>query len=325
MKVKLAAIIRIAISLALLALLLYFMRGNYDDILTELKQTNLLIFFIAFLLYCATVIFVTFRLEILLVGENIKMPILKLIELNYIGYFFNNIMPSAVGGDIVKAYYTGLLTKEKAKSYVSIFMDRIIGVFSFALIGLVALLFCRNNITSPSIKKSVLIFAGLCVLFALISLNAKIGKFVLKIFSKVRFMNIGDKLSKAYKLLYNYRNKKEVLLKAFFMSVAIQILYFIVIYALFKAVNIGISFNLVLLIMPIVSIISMLPSIGGLGIREGAFVALFGPLVGSERAFGISILLLAILFLTSIIGGIIYLSSPQFRGVKIKINNSRIT
>ena len=62
----------------------------------------------------------------------------------------------------------------------------------------------------------------------------------------------------------------------------------------------------------------MLPSIGGLGLREGAIVAFFGSMVGNEKAFGISILLLATLFLISVIGGIIYLISPQFRSVKIK-------
>jgi len=65
--------------------------------------------------------------------------------------------------------------------------------------------------------------------------------------------------------------------------------------------------------MPIISAMSLIPSINGLGIREGATVLLFAPLIGKENAFAISILLLAALFIVSIIGGIVYLASPQFK------------
>ncbi len=318
MKVKLGLALRFFISILLLGLLLWFMRGKYNMILAELRCTNLLLFFSAFLLFCANIIFVTLRLETILIGENIRMPFVRLMELNYIGYFFNNFMPSAVGGDIIKAYYTGLITNQKAKSYISIFMDRLTGLFSFAFIAFIAILFSWNRVANPAIKKSVLTFVTLCVFVAIISLNVKIAKVISKILSKISFMNIGDKLMKIYSILHNYRNKKALLFKTFIISLIAQVSYFTVVYILFKSVNLGISFKSILLVMPIVSVICMLPSIGGLGLREGAIVALFSPMVGSGKAFGVSVLLLAILFLISTVGGIIYLSSPQFRGVKIK-------
>jgi hypothetical protein len=69
----------------------------------------------------------------------------------------------------------------------------------------------------------------------------------------------------------------------------------------------------ILLRMPLISMISLLPSINGLGVREGSTVLFFGPLIGKENAFVVSILWLFTLFLTSIAGGIIYGLSPQFR------------
>ena len=65
--------------------------------------------------------------------------------------------------------------------------------------------------------------------------------------------------------------------------------------------------------MPIVSMMSLLPSINGLGLREGSTVVLFGPIIGQDRAFAMSILWLLVLLLTSVIGGIIYAVSPQFK------------
>jgi len=134
-------------------------------------------------------------------------------------------------------------------------------------------------------------------------------------------MNIGHKLTELYQLMHNYRNKRALLIRAILISVIGQALYFIVVYILFKSVGLKVPFRAIFLVMPIVSVVSMLPSIGGLGLREGAIVFFFAPIVGTERAFGVSILLLAILFLISIIGGIIYISSPQFRSIKIRENN----
>ncbi|MBI4974780.1 MAG: hypothetical protein HZC19_03130 [Candidatus Omnitrophica bacterium] len=43
----------------------------------------------------------------------------------------------------------------------------------------------------------------------------------------------------------------------------------------------------------------------------------FGPIIGKENAFAVSILWLLVLFVTSIIGGVIYGLSPQFK-IKFK-------
>ena len=51
----------------------------------------------------------------------------------------------------------------------------------------------------------------------------------------------------------------------------------------------------------------MLPSIGGLGVREGAFVAFFAALAGRDTAFAVSLLLLSGLLVVSFLGGLVYL------------------
>jgi len=56
-----------------------------------------------------------------------------------------------------------------------------------------------------------------------------------------------------------------------------------------------------------VTFISMIPSIGGLGVREGAIVAFFSVLVGKETAFAGSLLLMFGYFFASFVGGVIFL------------------
>ena len=71
------------------------------------------------------------------------------------------------------------------------------------------------------------------------------------------------------------------------------------------------SLKIILLFMPLVSVVSMLPSINGLGIREGAIYFLFSPYVGQENAFALSLLWLFMLFLISLIGAITYIIFTQ--------------
>ena len=282
-------------------------------ILNELKHTDIALFVAAFLLYKVNIALTTVRLDMLLKGEKIVMPFIKLLELTYIGFFFNNFMPSAIGGDIVKAYYTGQITKQKAQSYVSVFMDRLTGLFSFAGIGLIALIVNWNVVSEPAVKKSVIAFVAICFFIIFIALNRPMAKFINSILSKVRIRNIGAQLMKIYNMLHSYNDKKSVLFKTIMISLVSQVVYFSVIYILFCAMGLNVSYKYVFLTMPIVCVISLLPSLGGLGLREGAMVAFFGAVVGRESAFGVSVLLLGILFLISLIGGIIYAMSPQFR------------
>ena len=55
------------------------------------------------------------------------------------------------------------------------------------------------------------------------------------------------------------------------------------------------------LIIPVVQLLSMLPSLNGLGIREGATVYFLAPYIGKEYAVALGILQLASLFLVSFI------------------------
>lgn len=318
MKHRLSLFIKIFISVLLLGLLFYFMRGEYGKILQELKQTNLWLYAAAIIVYAGNISTTTVRLKILLKAEGIKMPFLQLQELTMIGFFFNNFMPSSIGGDIIKAYYTGEVTNQKAKSYVSVFMDRLTGLFSFAGVGFIALIVGWNAVKEPIIRQSVLIFVLLCCVVAIVALNPTMAKLVSRILSKIHIAKIGEKLLKIYNMLHNYRNRQKILINTIMISTVSQALYFYIIYILFKALNTDISLKVVFLLMPIVCVITLLPSLGGLGLREGAIVALFAAFAGKEKAFGVSVLLLSILFLISLLGGIIYISSPQFRSIKIK-------
>ncbi|MFC1576698.1 lysylphosphatidylglycerol synthase domain-containing protein, partial [Candidatus Omnitrophota bacterium] len=195
---------------------------------------------------------------------------------------------------------------------VSIFMDRFIGLFSFIAIALLAVLISWNAI-DPMLRRSIMVLAAGSGMVLLVALNGAVAKVILKMLSRFKLWNIGERISKIYRAVHEYRDRKRLVFTVFLISLGAQSIYFAVVYLFAKSLGTDLLLRSVLLIMPIVSVISMLPSIGGLGIREGAMVILFTPLIGSDNAFSLSILVLASLLANSLAGAIIYLSAAQFK------------
>ena len=318
MKGRIFAFLRVFVSIGLIAFLVWSMRAHLPRIGSTIAKTQPLLFALAALLFIANAATISFRLQLLFVGENLRIPFGRVVQLSYIGFFFNNFMPTAVGGDIVKAYYANKQTKETTKSFISVFMDRFIGIISFGLIAVVALFFSWENI-GGALRKIVLIFAlgGIAGLF--IILNPSAAKLILNGLSWFKPWGIGERLARVYMAVHDYRKKKALIFAATCVSLIAQILYFLVVYLLAKSLGADLRLVSIFLIMPIVSLVSMLPSLGGLGLRESALVVLFGPLIGSDNAFSVSILLLATLLITSLIGAAIYVSAAQFRGARAEM------
>ncbi len=321
MKGKIGLILRIAISVGLIAFLLWSMRDRFPQIAETLGRTGPILFALAVLFFIFDAgLILPLRLKLLFTGEGLDIPFGRIIQLTYIGYFFNNFMPTAVGGDIVKAYYVYKQTNRKAKSFISVFMDRFVGLFSFVGIAIIALFFSWENI-DLALKKIVLAFALFFITAFLVVLNSAIAKVILNVLSRLKLWNMGEKLSKVYRAVHEYRNKKSIILMAIGLSAVAQSIYFSMIYLLARSLGTELPLMTVFLLMPIISVVSMLPSLGGLGLREGAMVVLFGPLIGGDNAFSVSILLLATLLIVSLVGAAIYVTASQFRIKKTEIRD----
>jgi len=155
---------------------------------------------------------------------------------------------------------------------------------------------------------STKVFAAALVVLAAYKPAAKKLSFLLAF---VRPME--EKLKGLYNAVHHYRNRGALMVQSFVISVISQMVFFAAIGVLALSISSRISAIDILLRIPIISMMSLLPSLNGLGLREGATVVLFGPLIGKESAFAISILWILVLLMSSFIGGLIYTISPQFR------------
>ena len=308
MKSKMLVLLfRLFISVSLIGMLLWIMRGQLPSMYNTIMRADRWLILYGVILYLVAPYFMALRLQKVISVQSVQISVKESLYLTFIGYFFNNFLPTSFGGDFLKAYYAGKKSNKKAGSFAGVFMDRVLAMIPFTIIPVVTITFFSHRISSrPVIAFVYAIFLiSIVVVWMLLHKNtAKYLVFIIKPFKERLWY---EKIKSGYDLLNIYSKHKIVLLWSLFLSVIGQVLSIVATYIFVKALGVyDVGLGIFFIIIPIVGIMTLIPSLNGLGIREGAFVYLLSPYMPSEKAFALSLLVLATLVLYSIIGGIIY-------------------
>jgi uncharacterized membrane protein YbhN (UPF0104 family) len=268
--------------------LLYFVfsRAGIGKVLSMLRDINPISFGAAVFIYLFCQIIASIRWRLFLMD---RLALVRLFRLYLLGSFFNTFLPGLVGGDAVKAYYLYRESGKGTQAMASVFMDRYIGFCSLMALGLFFYPVALKYITGTWVQ-------WLLPLIVLCFITASVVIFGLRFGRSIQF------LEDIYGYLHSYRRKSGVILKAFLLSVAIQLFMILSVYIL--ALGLGQTLPLLpfLVFFPIIVTVSTIPiSISGLGIREAAFVLLLGMLeVEPDAATAISFAW----FLSMVTGGL---------------------
>ncbi len=288
------------------------MRDKYGQIVSAIKGMRAELFGAALLIFILATSLASLRLKLLVEAQKgSSVTFLESASLTFIGYFFNNFLPTSIGGDVAKAYYLARRTPNKTASFTAVFVDRMMGLFTMIFMAFIALFFVNGSIIDRNVKLTIYTITSIAFLAVLFMMNKGIArKFS---FTLVLVRPFRDKLKDLYDAINGYRHHSILIIRSLAISVTSQLLFFSAIGILVMCIGSRVSFANILLLVPIVGILSLLPSINGLGIREGSMVLLFGPLIGKENALAVSILWFFVLLIISVLGGLVYATSPQFK------------
>ena len=164
------------------------------------------------------------------------------------------------------------------------------------------------------------------VVFSFILFQRKeTAKFLERILNKTKHKKIIEKGIKLHSSILEYKKYPNTLLLVFSLTLLVQITRILTYYFVALAFSISIPFIYFLLFIPLIMLVIMIPiTIGGLGVREGTFVAFFN-LVGMSinNAVIISFTSSFIDTLNTIIlggGAYLFYNSP---GKKLKLLESK--
>ncbi|MDD5645454.1 MAG: lysylphosphatidylglycerol synthase transmembrane domain-containing protein [bacterium] len=230
------------------------------------------------------------RWYFLLKVHDIDIPFGRVISLGFIGVLFNNVMPSTVGGDIVKAYYAAKDTSKRAAVVTTVLVDRIIGMGSLLLISVAAAPFF---IFDRQLKVVSMLLIAIFIFSVIVFWLALHPKLMQKI-SLLKKGRMSGKFIEMYKAFYFYKDKTRVLVWSTVMSVVLQMMMIYVQYIFIRAMGYkGAHFGDFLILIPAITYICAIPiSIMGWGVGEAAYKALFN-LVGIANVYSVGLSLIS--------------------------------
>ena len=289
MKSKYKTILKIFVSLGLVAYL-FLKKIDTDELISNFKLLDWRFIPLIILTIIIHYIISSFRWKSLLIHQDShKVSRWYLFKLYFMGAFFNNFMPTSIGGDVYKVYRLGKKIKDPSIGFSSVFTERFTGILMLFLIGLMAL------------GKDL--GWGVLVLIVWMVCGFYIGVNLLRLLSG-RFTS----LKKLYDALMVYKDHPKILLFAMFTSLLIQFLSISTQYLTFMALGVKLPIFHALMYFPLITLAGFfIPSINGLGVQDALYDRFFPPwMVGDGVAIAASIIYHMIRMSVSLLGGVFY-------------------
>lgn len=231
----------------------------------------------------------------------------RAIKFNMIGMFFNQTLPSSIGGDAMRLWLLGRIAGWREATY-SVLVDRAIGLIALAVIIVCSLPWSYPLITNREgqVALAVIGSAALAVSLGFLLVGALSWPW-LKGWWPLRHVHACGEI--ANRVLFSIKSGPTVAA----LSLAIHVLAVVIAWCCAMAIHASVSFWQVFLLIPPIMLITTLPiSIAGWGVREASMTVAFGyaGLMTSEGTV-VSILFGMVYFIAGAMGGLIWVSSPE--------------
>jgi glycosyltransferase 2 family protein len=263
---------------------------------------------LALSLIVASLIVRAFRWQLLLNGVNIHVPIERLVQIYFIGHFFNAFLPSGFGGDVARALSMGKAAR-RSEATGSVLVDRLTGLLALFIMALIVLPFRPDSFPNKlALTIAAIALGGLTAGWLLLDgrLILKMGRWGGRWLPRQLAVEGDGALAR---LLYVMQNAGY---KAIFGALAVSVLFNLMMVgwwtAVSQALHFQVSYGYYLLVAPLLSIALLAPSIGGLGVRETiAPLLLMGAGLTPVEAVTLSLTEFALVRLSGLLGAPIYL------------------
>jgi uncharacterized membrane protein YbhN (UPF0104 family) len=256
----------------------------------------------------------TWRWQLLLTAQDVKLKNRTLLGSYLVATFFNNFLPSNVGGDVIRIRDTAAATQSKTLATTIVLVDRALGLMALVLISAVGATAAARLYGSgaspiwPSWLWAFFVVAA-AITAPVVYAPEGFGR-LLQPLTVVHPEWVGTRIDKLTATLSRFRERPGALAGCFSGAVFVQGLmvayYLTVVYAL----RIPITASELAVIVPISLVVQMLPvSVNGLGLREATFSFYFGRLgLPIESAVLLSLMGAALLLVFSLSGAAVYVS-----------------
>jgi len=319
-------ILRIAVVAAgiLFAVIWFSDETRWNNLKDIFGRMNLFVFACTLAIFIVGQILIGLRWWLLLRTQAIFIPFWAAVRLYFLGWFYNNVMPGSVGGDLIRLWYVTKHTEKKFDAALSVLVDRVIGLASTLTIAVFFyLVFIRAQgqkidfnsdngfLNSLARHKSLLVYlaAAGASLFGGLLLHPK-TRASLKRTSSAVCKHAAALISRLTSAAVLYRKKPLAVLAAFALTILLQITTITAFYFLGNSLGIQAHIKYYYTFFTLVWVLGAVPvSIGGAVVMEVVLAGLFVKFTGTEETAAAALALCqrSVWILASLPGAVIHL------------------
>ena len=265
---------------------------------------------LALAVYALTQSVSVWRWHRLLRAQHIDVERQRLTESIWVSLFFNNFLPSNIGGDVVRVADTATAAGSKTLATTVILVDRALGLVALVLVAACgALAAAMVGIHVPGARWLWLATgAGLVTAIFVIA----IPQLVSHVLKPIRALNrpwVTERAQRLEDAVIKFRNAPTAVAGAFGGAIFVQIT--IVAFYLLTAQGLSVPLPIFLgaVLIPVSLAVQMAPvSINGFGVREAVFAFFFRRFgLPTDAAVALSLVSTGMVMVLSLVGGYFFL------------------
>jgi uncharacterized protein (TIRG00374 family) len=307
-KNKLNKSVWLRLALSLILIIFVSTKIEVDRLTNLLSSMRLSFFFLALLLVIPERAMLAYKWNVLLATKKMSLPFLTIFKICYLGNFIGTFFPSSLGVDVVRVYSLYKYNSNAAESISSVFVERWIGLFSVLTLVPASMLLFSETVANQNIFLFILIPVIFFIACSVVLLNKSIMRAFITGLNSINLPSLQRNLQDTYRAFSEYAEHKLVLLYVLILSFVLQVTRILITYFVYLSIGNDVNIVYFFIIVPLVIVLTMLPiAVAGIGIREGAFVYFFSQVgMSASEAFTLSILVYALVMISIMPGGIIY-------------------
>jgi uncharacterized membrane protein YbhN (UPF0104 family) len=303
--------LKISVSLVLLAVL--FSRIDVGRLWTTARNASPLWLGAALALYLVNVIASIWRWHLLLRAQHVTIARRSLLETFLIACFFNNFLPSNIGGDVIRIRDTARPANSKTLAATVVLTDRVLGLMALVFVAAVGA--TAVGVVHPADAPiwPVWLWAGFLAAAAASAPAVLVPDGFGRLLRPLTVFHpewVGDRIEQLTGALGRFRDSPGALAGCFAGALFVQGTMVVFYFAVADALHLNVALSDLSVIVPISFVVQMLPvSVSGFGVREATFSFYFTR-IGQpiEAALLMSLVAQALIILFSLSGAALYIS-----------------
>ena len=308
MKGRMKNFLSLVLRFGLSAGLLYFAFRNIDvgATLAAIRKADMGLLLVSFGTFLMIYVVIFVRWFVFVRALGLQASLFEVARFFAIGLAGNLILPTAVGGDIIKIVGLCHNHSEKPKVVASVLLDRLSGFAGIALTAVAVFPFAAALFKDRVILLIILGMIAAIIFLGIILFHEGLYTFFCRMFGRLPRIQKG--LMRVHYDVALLKNRRDVIYLAIAMSCVAQVLLAITFWLNGEALHQHTAFVYYLVFIPIICVATSLPSIGGVGVRESSAKGLF-PKVGMPKEIAVSIGVInsVFMYIVGALGGLFFL------------------